>query len=183
MVDQSVTSRFDEIYEATYQSVLSFVTVRCKNVADIGDIVQETYMELYKLLQKRGVNYVNNEQAMTMKIAKQKLSRHYSLMERLKQFVPMFAVNDEGDEVPLSDLEADAFLAEEFTVNQAVLSEAQAIIASKPDDVRKVLYLYYDEGLPLAEIAERLSMKQSSVKNKLYRTLKELRELLQEETV
>ncbi|MCL2546524.1 MAG: RNA polymerase sigma factor [Oscillospiraceae bacterium] len=180
MVDKAITSRFNEIYDTTYNAVLSFVAYRCKNVADIGDVVQETYVELYNMLQKRGVDYVQNEQAIALKIAKQKLSRYYSLVEKLQRLVPLFAVNDEGDEVPLTDLEADAFLAEDYNVNQAVLSEAQEMIAKKPDDVRKVLYLYYDKGLSIDEVAKKLSLTQSNVKNKLYRTLKELRKLLQE---
>jgi len=181
MIDQGCTSRFNEIYENTYDAVVSLVTYRCKSVADIADIVQETYVELYKIIQKRGVDYVQNGQAITFRIAKQKLSRHYKLMDKLKRFVPLFAVSSEGDEIPLTDLETDAFLAEECIVSQALLSEAQDLIARKPDDVRKVLYLYYNEDLTIPQIAKKLSLTQSSVKNKIYRTLKELRDFYNEE--
>ena len=61
-----------------------------------------------------------------------------------------------------------------------MLDEARQCIQSKPEDVKKIFYLYYDMGLTVPEIAEKLSVSQSNVKNKLYRTLKELRNLLSE---
>ena len=42
----------------------------------------------------------------------------------------------------------------------------------------KIFYLYYAEGLKITEIAKELKLKESAVKNKIYRTLKELKEAL-----
>jgi DNA-directed RNA polymerase specialized sigma24 family protein len=44
--------------------------------------------------------------------------------------------------------------------------------------VKKVLYMFYELGMTIAEIAEELSMSESNVKHKLYRTLKEVRDSL-----
>ena len=55
MVDPNIASRFDEVYHSTHRAVLLFITARCKHTADIHDIFQETYMEFYKLLVRRGV--------------------------------------------------------------------------------------------------------------------------------
>jgi RNA polymerase sigma-70 factor (ECF subfamily) len=178
MTGHEITSRFNEIYNSTQKAVLSFVTAKCGNTADIADIVQETYLELYSLLTRRGVDYIKNEKAMVLKIAKQKLARHFSLMERLRMIVPMFSTNADGDEIPLTDLEADAFLEEDFTVNQLLIDDAKALLRHKPENVRKVFYLYYEVGLSIPEISKTLSISESDVKNKLYRTLKELRSML-----
>jgi len=179
MVDPNITSRFNEIYDSTYKDVLAFVTVKCGNTADISDIVQDTYMELYQLLNKRGVDYIRNNKAIVLRIAKQKISRYYSLMEKLRLFVPMFIHSDDGKEIPLSDLEAEAFLTEDFMVDHIMLENARELIKNKPEDVRKVFFLFYDAGQSIPQIAKALSMSESGVKNKLYRTLKELRTLLQ----
>ena len=179
MVDQDITSRFDEIYASTNKAVLAFVTAKCGNTADIQDIVQDTYVEVYRILEKRGVAYIKNDKALVLRIARQKLSRHYSLAERLKIFVPMTVVTDEGEEVNVADFEADAFLTEEFTVDKMILEEVRRCIQQKPQDVKKVFYLFYDVGQTIPEIARALSMSESNVKHKLYRTLKELRTLLQ----
>ena len=175
MAGSDITSRFNEMYDSTYKVVLSFITARCKNTADISDIAQETYMELYQLLCKRGVDYVQNDYAIALKIAKHKLFRHYTLMERLRLFVPMTTTNEDGEEISLVDFEAEAFSTEEISINHLLVEKARQLLREKPEDVKKVFTLFYDVGLTIPEIAQALSMSESNVKHKLYRTLKELR--------
>lgn len=178
MVDPSITSRFNEIYDSTNKAVLAFITSKCCNTHDIQDIMQDTYVELYKLIVKRGVDYIKNDKAIVLRIAKQKLYRYYSLMDRLKMHVPMTHTNEEGEEIEFSDIEADAFLTEDFITDQITLDNVRKFIQSKPQDVKKVFYLFYDVGQSIPEIAKALFMSESNVKHKLYRTLNELRKLL-----
>ena len=102
MPSPGTASRFDEIYNNTNKAVLAFITAKCGRIADAGDIFQETYMELYRILDKHGADYVTNEKALVMRLAKQKLSKHYSLMERLRIFVSITTEND--DEIDFSDM-------------------------------------------------------------------------------
>ena len=176
MSDQNAALRFDEIYDSTSKAVLAFITAKCRCTADINDIFQDTYMELYSTLIRRGANYVTHEKALVLRIAKRKIAKHYSLLERLKIFVSTISVTD--DKTDMLHFEAESFSIEDFTCNHAVLESAWQYIKSKPEDVRKVFYLMYDVGLTIPEIAQALSMSESNVKNKLYRTLKELRSLL-----
>ena len=178
MSNPDTASRFDEIYNSTSKAVLAFITAKCRNTADVGDILQDTYMELYQVLIKRGAEYVTNEKAFVLRIAKQKLARYYSLLERLRLFVSMTASNEDEEEVELSDFEASNFSMEDYAVNQDILDKARKFIQSKSEDIKKVFYLFYDVGLSIPEIAKSLSMSESSVKNKLYRTLKELQNVL-----
>jgi RNA polymerase sigma-70 factor (ECF subfamily) len=129
-------------------------------------------------MNKRGAEYVTNEKALVLRIAKRKIARHYSLLERLRIFVSMSTTNEDGEEVDLSDLEADAFLTEDFSVNHALIETVRQFIDTKPEDVQKVFYLMYDIDLTIPEIAKALSISESNVKNKLYRTLKEIRNLI-----
>ena len=179
MLNPNAASRFGEIYDSTNKAVLALITAKCGRTADISDIFQDTYMELYKLLNERGVEYVTNEKALVLRIAKRKIARYYSLLERLRLFVSISTTNEDGEEVDLSELEADSFLTDDFSINHALLDTIRQFIKSKPEDVRKVFYLMYDVDLTIPEIAQTLSISESSVKNKLYRTLKELKNLLQ----
>ena len=178
MPDRDVASRFNEIYDSTNKSVLVFITAKCGRTADISDIFQDTYVELYQLLNRRGVGYVTNELALILRIAKRRVARHYSLLERLRSFVPTGMTNGDGDEFDLSDLEADSFPTEDFAVNRIMLEEAWQFIRQKPEDTKKVFYLFYHAGLTIPEIAQMLEIGESNVKNKLYRTIRELRTLL-----
>ena len=182
MVDPKTILRFDEIYNSTNKAVLSFITARCKNTADIHDIFQDTYIELYKLLSRRGVGYITNDKALIMRIAKRKIARYYSFMERVRMVSSLNPKNDD-EEVEILDLIVENFDMEEFTANRLILEKAKQYIKSKPDEIKKVFYLFYSVDLTIAEIAAELSISESSVKNKLYRTLKELKNLLQREVV
>jgi len=181
MSNPDTASRFDEIYNSINKAVLRFVIAKCGRVADISDILQDTYLELYQLLNKRGVDYVTNEKALVLRIAKQKIAKYYSLTERLKIFVSMTATNDDGEETELSEFEADAFLTEDFVVNQVMFETVRQFIQQKPEVVKKIFYLFYDVGLTIPEIANELSLNESSVKNRLYRTIKEMRNILNKE--
>ena len=181
MSNPNIASRFEEIYRNTEKAVLTFITVKCGRVADINDIFQDTYLELYQILLKRGVEYITNERALVLKIARQKVAKYYSLMDRLKQFTSFATKDGYGEEVNLTDTEADGFLLEEFVVNQMTLDTVRQLIEKKPEDVKRIFYLYYDVELKISEIAKELSMSESSVKNKLYRTLKDLKNQLERE--
>ena len=181
MSNPNTASRFDEIYNSTNKTVLTFITAKCGRVADINDIFQDTYLELYQLLNKRGADYVTNEKALVLRIAKRKVAKYYSLMERLKIFVSITTTNEDGEEIELPELEADTFLTEDFTINQMMFETVRKAIEQKPETVKKVFYLFYDVGLTIPEIAKELSISESSVKNNLYRTIKELRNLLNKE--
>ena len=176
MPASDIVSRFNEIYNSTSRAALAFITAKCGRTADIGDIFQDTYMELYKVLSKRGAAYITNEKALVFRIARRKLARYYSLAARLRLLVPISAAD--GGEESLSGFDAGAFLTEDFAVGSVLLETARRFILSKPDDVQKIFYLHYDAGLTLAEIARSLALNESNVKNKLYRTLAELRDIL-----
>ena len=72
MSNPNTVSRFDDIYNSTNKSVLAFITAKCRNTADISDIFQDTYVELYQVLIKRGAEYITSEKAFVLKIKKQK---------------------------------------------------------------------------------------------------------------
>ena len=184
-ISTNVTARFNEIYNETNKSILAFITVRCGNTSDINDIFQDVYMELYQILAKYGTDYITNPKAYVFKIARHKLARHYSLLSRLRTFISLtIPQKDKNDETTDADIEIvyDSFLSEdnteEYVVNQILLEDARRLIRQKPEDIRKIFYLFYDVRLTIPEIAKELSISESNVKNKLYRTIKELQNLL-----
>lgn len=177
MSNTAIAARFDEIYNSTSKEALAFITARCGRTADISDIFQETYTDLYTLLIKRGTEYVTHERALVLRIAKRKLSKHYSFLERLKNFTSINYTKDNKEEDP-PEHEAADFSTEDFAVDHIMLENAKQLIKSKPEDVRKIFYLKYYMGLSIPEIAQMLFLNESTVKNKLYRTIKELRRVL-----
>jgi len=160
--------RFNEIYDATYKSVIKLIASKCGNVSDIADLTQETYMELYQTICRRGASYVLNGKGLVLKIAKRKLAKHYSAKQ--PDVVPI----DNADDAPVD------FNIESFVIDQAMAEQARSFLRMKPDDVQTIFSLFYDVELTITGIAKTLGQSQSSVKNKLYRTLKELRVMMED---
>ena len=51
----NVKEHFEEIYEKTKRSVTLFLISRCKSFDDVNDVLQEVYMEYFRILQKSGM--------------------------------------------------------------------------------------------------------------------------------
>jgi RNA polymerase sigma factor (sigma-70 family) len=176
---QELDKTFDQIYNQTYKRALHYVTARCGNSADIADILQEIYTELYRVLVRRGTSYIQKPEAFVMQLAKSKVYRHYSFGEKIKNILPFSTMGwnrDEGttevipaaDENPeLNDLVADRIL----------LRQIADFIKTKPDDVQRIFYLYYVLEQPSAQIALDLHLNESTVKSKIHRTVHEVRTL------
>jgi RNA polymerase sigma-70 factor (ECF subfamily) len=130
---------------------------------------------VYSILSKRGVDYAKNSEALVMQVAKQKIYRHYALADRLKYILPIRTADDDGNEVDMAALEVDSFSLEDTVVNQLLVEQAVRFLESKPLETRKIFTLFYSMQLSIPEIARFLGISESGVKNRLYRTCKELR--------
>lgn len=168
MTLESGTKRFDEIYQSTYQSTLRFIICKCQNINDANDILQETYLELYKILNKKRVDDINLEVYM-IRIAGYKVKKYYSLLQRLK-YKRMYSkhISEEIDDVK------DDINIEQWISDKSLCEEIWKFVKSKNELVQKVFYLRFSEELSIKEIADILAISESSVKNNLYRVLKEI---------
>lgn len=169
MVDQNITTYFDEIYERTFKNTIRYISAKCSNIDDITDICQEVYTEVYDVLSKKGVRYINNPEAFVAKITKSKVFRYYSFAEKIKG-VSFNEVSSEEEE------DIGSYTIEDDIITKQLADNIVNHIKNKSDDVKRIFYLYYYVGLTIQEIAKELNMSESNVKNKLYRTVRELRE-------
>lgn len=160
---------FNEIYDSTYRATLIYVTAKCNNTEDISDIMQETYTELYTVILQKGTDYVKEPSAFVRRIAKSKVYRHYSLFARIRDNIAV----TELDEV----LTEDSFDLENTVIDKLTAEKAEEYIFSKPQITQKIFCMYFSLDMTISEISEALSVGESYVKNRLYRTLRELREM------
>ena len=84
MINQAQDDFFNELYASTNQKVLAYIIVKCGKTEDVADIFQETYTEVVKIIQKHGISYFKQPDALVMQIAKRKIFRHYKLKEKLR---------------------------------------------------------------------------------------------------
>lgn len=174
---QVIEEKFNEIYDITYHQCLVYVISKCNHTSVIADIIQETYLSLYRILKDKGIDYIKNPEAYVIRIAKSKIYQHYSLKEKVRSIIPLFDINKEDKEYNQADINIELFENEiEMTVeNKEVLADIWRFLQSKPQTVQKVFYLFYYAELSIPEIARNLHINQSTIKNYIYRTTHEIR--------
>jgi RNA polymerase sigma-70 factor (ECF subfamily) len=177
--EPTIEAYFNQIYDETFDAIARFVAVKCADVAQVPDIVQETYTDFYQFLLKNGVAGVEHPRGLLFTIAKRKLFRYYAWKDKVKNVV---SLQQEDVDAWFSLLDTRVTATEEVDpVMRLEYERILDILADYPADVRKIFYLFYYEDMSHSEIADVMGYTVSNVKNKLYRTLHEIREKEQEQ--
>lgn len=146
---------FDQAVEKYIQTVYAVCVMRLSGNSDVDDCVQNTFIKLYE--KSPDFSDENHLKAWLLRVAinECRMNRRRSL-----RFVPLDAVK----ELPLSrsDDESD-------------LSWALMRLSGK---YREVLYLHYEEGYKVREIAEILNTKEGTVSSLLKRGRDKLKKMI-----
>ena len=169
-----VNEKFEEIYKNTYNYLLRFVVIKCYNFDDINDIIQDTYTELYKIM-KRNYKKIDNYNSFICGIANNIIKRHYSKKNKVLIFQSSNYDNDILPEIP------DDFDLVQDLINKENVEKVWDYIKSKDLNTFKIFYLYFGLDEKINVISKELNINESTVKSKIYRTLKELKNKLEEE--
>ena len=114
MSTQINKSEFHEIYNKTYNSILKFIAVKCQNVEDINDILQDTYTELYKILNKRTIIEVESEVAFIIGIAKKILKRYFSFKYKYQLLSYSLNTDELDDDGQAKLVKSDDYFSEGY---------------------------------------------------------------------
>jgi len=178
MASQNNLNRFNKIYNETYNDVLKYIIIRCSNINDVNDIIQETYFEFWKIINKKDIIDKNIKNYL-IGIAINKIKKHYSLIDKIKT-ISLYNKNE--NDIELIDNIKDITDIEELTIKKDNFSLIWNYLKNKKNqNIPKVFYLYYNLGLTIKEISKELNTSESYVKNLIYRTLNELYSLFGKE--
>lgn len=169
MMKKDDRSHFDKIYDDTYFDILKYVTTRCSNIDEIQDIMQNIYLNFYIRLKKYGRYHFLNVKKYIYRIARDELSKYYKNKENLKQQTPN---EDDKDIIAIID---EKCLTEDIICNNSEKDKIWQIIKQKDITTIKIFSLYFIYEYKICEIAKELEISQSNVKNKLYRTINEIK--------
>lgn len=173
--------RFNELYEATVRPTTGYLMARCRRQADLADLLQETYLEVFRALSRTPVQRLRSGPALVRQIAKQRLYRYYRKLERLDE-ISLTQQPDETDdgEVNLSDIkQLEDYLSEgpdDLVYDRIIMEQIHGMIKEAPEFDREIVRMRYGLDLTFREIADVLECPESTVKSRLYRFLKKVRE-------
>lgn len=175
IIDQKALDTFDKLYNETYQDVLQYVICHCSQIEDVKDIVQNVYIDIFKMIQKNGC--FNKDYSYIVGMTKNKIKTYYRYHYKTKMISLFSHQNDDNllNHVPSEeDIQKEILQQEDIELIWNYLKKKKVIIS-------QVFYLYYYVGMSIKEISIELNVKESNVKNYLYRTLKELNSLMKYE--
>lgn len=86
--------KFEHIYNQTYDSTIKYVICRCSNLNDVDDIIQETYLELYRVLKSK--QKIVDIQAYIITIAKNKIIKYFKSSESFNT-ISIFQESDDEE--------------------------------------------------------------------------------------
>lgn len=105
-------------------------------------------------------------------IAKKKLAKVYGN----RRIVPLSLEEEYDDGVSLADTLVDESETEWSALTSAQAEQIWRFLERKGPVTLRIFTLFYRGNYKIKEIAEIMELSESQVKNKLYRTLRELRE-------
>ncbi len=172
MASQNNLNKFNIIYNETYSDVLKYVIIKCHDVNDANDIIQEVYLEFWKILNKKELTD-SNIKSFLIGIAINKIKKHYTIIGRIKSI--LVSHKSEYDELKMVKSNVDI---EELVINKADWNNIWNYIKLKKNkDVARIFYLYFCLELSIKDISHELNVGESYVKNIIFRTIKELSSL------
>lgn len=173
---ESIATVFEQIYQITYNKVLYYILAKCGKVSEVEDILQETYAELFQVLTEKGSAYIAMPEGFVMQLAKSKVYRYYSE----KEWVQAKAFVETAEVVAGADINETVYHNrneewEDTLIDKLAANEIMEYLSQKDELTREIFYQHYFQDKTLKEIAESSGIKETTVKKRLYRTLKELK--------
>lgn len=173
MTSQDNLYKFNDIYDKTQKDLVKYVVIKCHNINDTNDIIQETYLELWNILKRKELSDINIKSYL-IGIANNKIKKHFTLMQKLKT-VSLFDRNDK-------DIELIYTVEDKITIEDIIIKEDNWNIIwnyiknKKNQDIPKVFYLFYKLELSIKEVSKELNKSESYIKHLIYRTIHELQD-------
>lgn len=167
-----IDSYFDTVYAETFNSVSRYVVSHAARFQDAEDIVQNVYTRFYKRLKDKGFEDIDNAEAFVINIAKFECRSFFSgFIKRRDKVMNMSDYSEEETASLEAELSRDQKLLEDVMSDKLLAKQIFDDIMSADETVGKIFYLHFVCDMKLDEIADKLDLKLSTVKTKLYRTL------------
>lgn len=163
---------FDIAYSETFDAVSRFVVSHASRFQDAEDIVQNVYTRFYKRISEKGFSDIENAEAFLINIAKYECRSFLSGFLKRRDRVSNMADFSEEEEAALEAEMASSDSALEDAVSDKILArQIFDDIINSDETAGQIFYLHFVCDMKLDEVADRLGLKLSTVKTKLYRTI------------
>ena len=179
MGNPDLDSYFDAVYAETFNSVSKFVVSHAARFQDSEDIIQNVYTRFYKRISEKGFADIESAEAFLINIAKFEcrsvfsgfVNAHHDVEALNRRDVILSEIDEEQSAAFEAEMSRDQKLLEDVMADKILAKQIFDDIMSGDETVGKIFYLHFVCDMKLEEVANRLDMRLSTVKTKLYRTI------------
>lgn len=173
MSKNDITAKFQKIYDDTYDYIYRYIMSKADTRENAEDMIQNVYLTFYRKMLD-GCTILNPKHYL-LRIAKNDMADHYGAAAKRRSRITVESI-DEHYDIPDDDALAELEQTE-CTAYEEVMEEL------KKEDITafSIFMLHFGQGLTLKETASALNMEESTVKTKMYRTLKKLKKSVKED--
>lgn len=156
------------------KAIYGFCYKLTKNKADTDDLYQETFLKAMELCHRIDKN--NNPKGFLISVAIRLWKNNCRKYARRQRIVPMQKLNEDMENTYIFK---DELTPEEIVISNELSSMIQ-IAADKLNDKLKIpLYMYYTAEMSYEDIAAALKIPVGTVKSRLYKARKVLKNTLE----
>lgn len=163
----------EDYIDAYGRDLYSFCCSLTRNRQEAEDLYQETFLKLYEIREKLFIRKNPKNCIMTISV---NLYRNYKRKCAVRK-------KNVGIELPIDERQDEIPSKEHTTEEQIVLWENCRMIRGEvdrlPDKYKIPVLLFYMEELPLTEIAAALKLPEGTVKSRIHRAKKILKQRLE----
>ena len=172
MGNPDLDSYFDAVYAETIGSVSRFVVSHAARFQDTEDIVQNVYTRFYKRISEKGYADIESTEAFLINIAKFECCSMFAGFRRRKdRDIILSDIDEEQSAAIEAEMSRDQKLLEDIMADKILARQIFDDIMSGDEMTGRIFYLHFVCDMKLEEVANRLDIKLSTVKTKLYRTI------------
>jgi len=155
---------FQVLYNHLSDPLFRYILARTKDRDDTFDVMQDVFVDLWKGLQRFSYQSEGQFYGFVFTITKRKLSKHYRLIKKHGDLSYMDHIDDLYEIMPI-----------ETKDDLRVTIEATEQLKNK---YKEVIELRYWSDLSFADIAKLLGEKETTVKVRHHRAIKQLEEII-----
>jgi RNA polymerase sigma-70 factor (ECF subfamily) len=163
---------FNNVYAETLPALSRFVVNKCGNIFDVEDILQNIYARFFRRIVKKGHSDIENAEAFLINIAKFECKNYFGGLKKRSVVSSFVDFSDEQMYEIEAEMSKNTKQLEDVLCNEMLARQIFEDIAAQDAITGKIFYLHFVCDMKLEEISTELDITLSSVKNKLYRTIR-----------
>lgn len=156
------------------KAIYGFCQKLAKNKTDTDDLYQDTFMKAMELCYK--IDKDNNPKALLISIAIGLWKNNCRKYAWRRKIAPIEEINEE---VNNDYIFKDESTPEDIVISNELCTTIQTAANTLNDKLKIPLYMYYTAEMSIEEIALALKIPQGTVKSRLYKARKTLKNILE----